>query len=63
MVSIEIVFFATVALTVASAATAAGIVVFGDTRRNQGQRNVAERLVQMAAVGMAAIAALLAIAV
>jgi len=35
--------------------TATSIVVFGDTRRNLGQRAVAEKFAQIAVIGAAAI--------
>ena len=40
--------------------TATSIVVFGDTRRNLGQRAVAEKFAQIAVIGAAAIVSLLA---
>lgn len=55
----QIIFIVTVALTVSSGLAATAIVVFGDTRRNLGQRNVAEKLAQIAVLGAAAIASLL----
>jgi len=58
MPTLQIVFIVTVALTVASGLGATGIVVFGDTRRNVGQRNVAEKLAQIALLGTAAIVSL-----
>ena len=61
MLSSNIVFFVTVALTIASGIAATSIVVFGDTRRNAGQRAVAERLAQIALVGTTAIVSLLAL--
>ena len=48
-------------LTVSSGIAAGGIVIFGDTRRNLGQRAVAERFTQIAFVGATAIASLLAL--
>ena len=50
-----------VALTVMSGLAATSIVVFGDTRRNIGQRNVAEKLAQIALLGAAGIISLLTI--
>ena len=61
MLSFQIIFFVTVALTVASGVTATSIVVFGDTRRNLGQRAVAEKFAQIALIGAAAIVSLLAL--
>ena len=61
MFSLQIVFLVTVGLTVASGLAATSIVVFGDTRRNAGQRNVAEKLAQIALLGAAAIVSLLAL--
>jgi hypothetical protein len=61
MLTFQIVFIVTVALTVSSGFAAVSIVVFGDTRRNVGQRNVAEKLAQIALLGAAAIASLLAL--
>ena len=55
----QIIFIVTVALTVSSGLAAISIVVFGDTRRNIGQRNVAEKLAQIALLGAGAIASLL----
>jgi hypothetical protein len=61
MPTFEIVFAITVTLTVASGLGAGCIVVFGDTRRNLGQRAVAEKFAQIALIGAIAIAALLAL--
>jgi hypothetical protein len=61
MPTFQIVFIVTLALTVSSGIAATSIVVFGDTRRNIGQRNVAEKLVQIALLGAAAIISLLAL--
>ena len=58
MLPFSIIFAATLALTVISGATATAIVVFGDTRRNAGQKAVAERLAQIALVGATAVVAL-----
>jgi hypothetical protein len=60
MPTFQIVFTVTVALTAASGLAASGIVIFGDTRHNPGQRVVAERLAQIALIGATAIASLLA---
>lgn len=60
MPTLQIVFIVTVALTVSSGLAATSIVLFGDTRRNIGQRNVAEKLAQIALLGAAAIVSLLA---
>jgi hypothetical protein len=59
MLTFQNIFLATLMLTVASGLTATMIVIFGDTRRNAGQRKVAERLAQIALLGGAAIASLL----
>ena len=48
MLSFQIVFIVAVTLTAASGIAAAGIVVLGDTRRNLGQRAVAEKFAQIA---------------
>jgi hypothetical protein len=61
MVPVQIVFLVTVALTCASGLAATSIVMFGDTRRNAGQRAVAERFAQIALIGAAAIVSLLAL--
>ncbi len=61
MPTFQIVFLVVVVLTVASGLAAGGIVMFGDTRRNVGQRNVAERFAQIALLGAAAIISLLAL--
>ena len=61
MPSFQIVFTITVCLTVASGLAATSIVIFGDTRRNQGQRVVAEKLAQIALLGAAAIVSLLTV--
>jgi hypothetical protein len=60
MPTFQIVFIVTVALTAASGLASTGIVVFGDTRRNAGQRKVAEKLAQIALLGSGAIVSLLA---
>ena len=61
MLSFQTIFFVTVALTVGSGITATSIVVFGDTRRNLGQRAVAEKFAQIALIGAMAIVSLLAL--
>lgn len=61
MVSLNTVFFASLLLTIASGLAATCIVTFGDTRRNAGQRVVAEKLAQIAMLGAAAVASLLAV--
>jgi hypothetical protein len=48
MLSLQIIFTVIVTLTAASGIAAAGIAVFGDTRRNLGQRAVAEKFAQIA---------------
>lgn len=63
MVPFHIVFLVTVFLTVASGVGATCIVVFGDTRRNAGQRAVAEKFAQIAAIGATALASLLAVSI
>ncbi len=60
MPTLQIVFIVTVALTISSGLAATSIVLFSDTRRNIGQRNVAEKLAQIALLGAAAIVSLLA---
>ena len=61
MLSVQVVFVATVALTTISGIAATAIVVFGDTRRNIGQRVVAEKFAQVTLLGAAAIVSLLAL--
>lgn len=61
MVPVQIVFAVAVTLTIASGLAAAGIVVFGDTRCNPGQRTVANKFAQIALIGAAAIMSLLAL--
>jgi hypothetical protein len=61
MPTFQIVFLVVLALTVASGLAAGGIVMFGDTRRNVGQRSVAEKFAQIALLGAAAIISLLAL--
>lgn len=61
MVSLNLVFFATILLTVASGLAATCIVIFGDTRHNAGQRAVAEKFAHIAMIGAAAVASLLAV--
>ena len=61
MLSLQIVFFVTVTLTTASGLAVTGIVVFGDTRKNAGQRAVAEKFAQIALIGAMAIVSLLAL--
>ena len=61
MPTFQIVFIVTVALTALSGLAAMSIVVFGDTRRNNGQRNVAEKFAQIALLGAAAIVSLLTV--
>lgn len=60
MSEFQIVFSAALALTVLNGLAATSIVLFGDTRGNVGQRNVAEKFAQIALLGAAAIVALLA---
>lgn len=60
MVSLQIVFLVAVCLTVGSGIVATSIAIFGDTRRNAGQRAVAERFAQITVIGATAIVALLA---
>ncbi|MHA6686887.1 hypothetical protein [Mesorhizobium sp. A556] len=59
MIPAQIVFIVTVCLTVVSGIAATSIVIFGDTRRNMGQRTVAEKFAQIALIGALAIAAML----
>lgn len=49
------------AMTVISATAAVAIVVLGDTKRNQGQRAIAEKLAQIAVLAAAATIAALEI--
>lgn len=58
---IQVIFFVAVCLTVASGIAATSIVMLGDTRRNRGQRTVAEKFAQIAIIGATAIIALLAL--
>lgn len=60
MSEFQIVFSAALVLTILSGLAATSIVLFGDTRRNAGQRNVAEKFSYIALLGTAAIVALLA---
>lgn len=59
MVSFQLVFIVTVALTISSGTAAISIVMLGDTRKNAGQRAVAEKFAHIALIGVVAIAALL----
>lgn len=61
MPTFQIIFLVVVVLTVASGLAAGGIVMLGDTRRNVGQRSVAEKFAQIALLGAAAIISLLAL--
>jgi hypothetical protein len=61
MISLNLVFFATISLTAASGLAATCIGLFGDTRHNAGQRAVAEKFAQIALIGAAAVAPLLAV--
>ena len=61
MSEFQIVFSAALILTILSGLAATSIVIFGDTRRNAGQRNVAEKFAQIALLGAAAIVSLLAL--
>ena len=61
MLTVQVVFIVTVALTVSSGLAAASIVIVGDTRRNLGQRNVAEKFAQIALLGAAAIVSMLTV--
>jgi hypothetical protein len=61
MRTFEIVFAVTITLTVGSGLAAGGIAIFGDTRRNLGQRAVAEKFAQIGLLGSAAIVSLLAL--
>lgn len=61
MSEFQIVFSAALVLTILSGLAATVIVVFGDTRRNTGQRNVAEKFAHIALLGAAAIVSLLAL--
>lgn len=59
MIPDQIVFIVAVLLTVASGIAATSIVMLGDTRRNAGQRLVAEKFAQIAMIGAVAVIALL----
>lgn len=61
MSEFHFVFSAALTLTILSGLAATTIVIFGDTRRNAGQRNVAEKFAQIALLGAAAIVSLLAL--
>lgn len=60
MFTTDIVFILVVALTVSSGLAATSIALFGDTRRDKGQRTVAEKFAHIALLGAAAIISLLA---
>ncbi|MBN9242138.1 MAG: hypothetical protein J0I98_05035 [Mesorhizobium sp.] len=57
---VQIIFLVAVGITLASGVAATSIVMLGDTRRNAGQRAVAEKFAQIAMIGATAIVALLA---
>lgn len=57
---VQIIFLVAVGITITSGIAATSIVMFGDTRRNAGQRSVAEKFAQIAMIGATAIVALLA---
>mgnify|MGYP003578330856 CR=1 FL=1 len=61
MVPFQITFYITVFLTIACGLAATCIVVFGDTRRNPGQRAVAEKFAEIAPFGAVTLASLLAV--
>ena len=61
MVPFQVTFYTTVFLTVASGLAATCIVFLGDTRRNPGQRTVAEKFAEIAAFGAVTLASLLAV--
>jgi hypothetical protein len=56
---IQVIFLVTVGITLVSGIAATSIVMFGDTRRNAGQRAVAERFAQITLIGAGALIALL----
>jgi len=56
---VQIIFLVVVGITLASGVAATSIVMFGDTRQNNGQRVVAERFAQIAMIGAIALIALL----
>lgn len=59
MLSSQIVFVAVLGIALASGSAAVALSVFGDTRRNEGQRQVALRLAQVTVICAAALASLL----
>jgi hypothetical protein len=56
---IQIIFLVAVGITLASGIAATSIVMLGDTRRNRGQRAVAEKFAHIALIGAIAILAML----
>jgi hypothetical protein len=56
---IQIIFLVAVGITLASGIAATSIVMLGDTRRNRGQRAVAEKFAHITLIGAIAILALL----
>lgn len=58
---VQIIFFVAVGITLISGIAATSIVMLGDTRRNAGQRVVAEKFAHVAMIGATAIIALLAL--
>ncbi|MBZ3695078.1 hypothetical protein [Phyllobacterium calauticae] len=63
MITFQTVFFTTLSLTAASGVTAACIALFGDTRRNEGQRIVVEKFAQIALFGAVTVASLLVVSI
>jgi hypothetical protein len=56
---IQIIFLVAVGITLASGIAATSIVMLGDTRRNRGQRAVAEKFAHIALIGAIVILAML----
>lgn len=56
---VQIVFLVALAITVLSGVAAVSIVLLGDTRRNAGQRAVAEKFAHIALIGAVALVGLL----
>ncbi len=59
MISSHTVFVAVLGIALASGTAAVALAAFGDTRRNEGQRQVALRLAQVTVICAAALASLL----
>ncbi|MGN8022123.1 hypothetical protein ACTJJ7_15575 [Phyllobacterium sp. 22229] len=63
MITFQTVFVTTLSLTATSGITAVCIALFGDTRRNEGQRIVVEKFAQIALFGAVTVASLLVVSV